>query len=457
MKTKNYIPEIPDDEPFKNDLLGRKKYADMLSQYIQNTEGGFALSLNASWGNGKTTFVKMWEAELKKKGYSTIYFNAWETDYAQDPFLALIDGLVTQLKSFDLLEDIQPFASAITDVLIKIAKSNDRIKWIGEIGQLAKEGVEKVIEQDTPLQEYRGYSELINDFKKKLKNLVEHLPNKKLIIFVDELDRCRPNYAVEMLERIKHFFSIDNIVFVLSVDKYILKKAICGIYNCDISDASNYLRRFIDLDFELPEPTATEFVNCLYQYHDFETVVGEMCDYWDCNRGTNSHLEIKRIIAKCFNSSDRTLRDIEKYFNRLDVILRAFPLGNEKYDKASVLYLVYIYIFHKEVYDKIRGCEYSMSELLAALEDIFAYKNMDSDLAIVILNIMMQMVLAYEEYMYIETRKETSLPDNFQFKLLDPKNFMEVYRRNKGAHNDATYFSYTCPIIEMVSNKFGER
>lgn len=458
MKFKTYTPEVPKDEPFKNDLLGRKKYADMLTQYIQNTEGGFTLSLNASWGNGKTTFIKMWEAELQNLGYPTIYFNAWETDYAQDPFLALIDGIIDQVNVQDSSSEKKQLLSSLVNIGIGILKQTDRYKLLGNILDVAKNGVDSVLEDKAPIHAYQTYSQFITEFREKLEKVAEDLGNgKQLIFFVDELDRCRPDYAVEMLERIKHFFSIDKIVFVLSIDKEIIKKATAGVYNCDTSDAENYLRRFIDLDFDLPEPTATEFVDCLYKYHDFETVVGEICNYWDQCRGTNSHLEIKRIIAKCFSSANRTLRDIEKFFNRLDIVLRALPLDREKFNKTTAIYLVYLYLFHKEVYDKIRSCEYSSSELLTILEDIFAYKNVDTDVETAMLNLMLQLLLSYEEYVHMQTRNEISLSDNFHFRVLNPRNFFEGYLRNKGPRIDATSFCFVCPIIEMVSDKYGER
>ena len=64
------------EESFKEDLLKRKQYADVLTQIVKNAEDGFSLSINADWGYGKTTFIKMWEKVLQNEGYQTIYFNA---------------------------------------------------------------------------------------------------------------------------------------------------------------------------------------------------------------------------------------------------------------------------------------------------------------------------------------------------------------------------------------------
>jgi predicted KAP-like P-loop ATPase len=89
---------------------------------------------------------------------------------------------------------------------------------------------------------------------KIIRNLVKIC---SLIIFIDELDRCRPLYAIECLERIKHIFGIKRLIFVLSIDKKNLAKSIQSQYGN--IDTNNYLRRFIDLEFDLKNPSIDKF------------------------------------------------------------------------------------------------------------------------------------------------------------------------------------------------------
>ena len=77
--------EVPDDEPFKNDLLNRKESADVLTQLVHSIKGSCVLTIDAAWGAGKTTFLKMWSQHLRKNGFPVVAFNAWETDHAEDP------------------------------------------------------------------------------------------------------------------------------------------------------------------------------------------------------------------------------------------------------------------------------------------------------------------------------------------------------------------------------------
>ena len=88
---------------------------------------------------------------------------------------------------------------------------------------------------------------------------------KPQIFIVDELDRCRPTYAIEMLERIKHLFTIENVIFVLSVDQSVLHESIKGFYGSSSISAENYLRRFIDVEYCLPDPSIEKFIELSYE------------------------------------------------------------------------------------------------------------------------------------------------------------------------------------------------
>src|SRR3989339_2266062 len=91
MKAKHYDIEIDDPKvPFKNCKLGREQYANVLTNVVQTYADGFVLALNNEWGTGKTTFVKMWQQQLKNEGFKTLYFNAWENDFEKDILITLI-------------------------------------------------------------------------------------------------------------------------------------------------------------------------------------------------------------------------------------------------------------------------------------------------------------------------------------------------------------------------------
>lgn len=353
LRTKEIVPQPAD--PFKDDLLNRKCYANVLTNIIKQTGSGFTLSINADWGYGKTTFVKMWEAMLQSEGYKTIYFNAWETDFVADPMLALIDGLRNGIKAEDLPAEKYQLTKAFLTAAIKLVKLVPQWRIIGEVAEVFQEGVNDCKKDDNELQQNESYQKLISDFREQLASFANEVGgNKPLLIFVDELDRCRPDYAVQMLERIKHFFSIDNIIFVLSVDKHVICESIKAIYGGLNIDTEAYLRRFIDLEFSLPNPSISDFISAQYEYHQIETCFDT---YWDhmekTYEGKDNSKEHLETILSCFTSQEHSLRDVEKYFNRLSIVIRSVN-PRDHWPEATV-FLVYFYMFKDEIYKAYRN------------------------------------------------------------------------------------------------------
>ena len=266
---------IPFDDPFRHDLLDRKQPALILTNLLQNLETPYTMSIDASWGNGKTTFLNMWKQHLRNEGFPVVGFNAWDTDFAEYPLIALTSELLNTLQSLDDHGDLGLDAIEATLPRIHKIALTKAIPWMislaGVIGGIqandpsvalmgntlaagvagAMEEVTRVEPPDDPPEPltYIEAKEEINSFKNALRNTAEKLSKKHngnpLIIAIDELDRCRPSYAVELLEIAKHFFSVGNIVFVLAIDKSQLSHAIRAIYGSNF-DSVGYLRRFID-------------------------------------------------------------------------------------------------------------------------------------------------------------------------------------------------------------------
>lgn len=97
--------------------------------------------------------------------------------------------------------------------------------------------------------------QLAEDIRQKVKEIFNEIieeQTQKLVIFIDELDRCKPSYALEMLERIKHYFDDDRIIFIVSVNKEQLIHTILNYYGNGF-DSTGYLNKFFDLEAHLPE------------------------------------------------------------------------------------------------------------------------------------------------------------------------------------------------------------
>jgi len=226
------IPElnVPSDNPFEFDVLSRKENVEILTQLISTLDQPFVISVDSKWGSGKTTFVRMWKQYLENNKYTVVYFNAWENDISNDALAALVAEIKKAIevspdksKSMGFFENVKSITTKLLKRSIPVA-----IK-LGTAGLLdASDFVEKAISTATEklvvdsIENYEKRQEDIQKFKQELEKFAQSLngeSNKSMIFFIDELDRCRPNFAIEVLEKAKHLFNVKNIVFILSIDK----------------------------------------------------------------------------------------------------------------------------------------------------------------------------------------------------------------------------------------------
>lgn len=382
MKIKHLELVIPEDNPFANCKLGREKYATVLTDIVNTFPDGFVLAVNNEWGTGKTTFIKMWEQHLKNQGFQTIYFNAWENDFDGNPLVALMAELKTLTKSNSKRNKlfksvVEKGAVLAKNALPAVAKG--LVKRYVDTEALL-DGVEGVMEdvgknlQDR-IKEYTKKKESIAGFRKELEKFVnEPASTKPLIFIIDELDRCRPDYAVEVLEQMKHFFSVSGIVFVLSIDKYHLAASVRGYYGSESINADEYLRRFIDLEYSIPKPPVHEFTNYLYNYYAFDEFLGSQKRM--SKRQFHSDGTLLRTIAQLlFEEANATLRQQEKIFAHARLVLRAFNDDNHTFSYLLFV-LVYIKTLKRNLYTKIEERSLTNQQLLDAFAELFG-ENID--------------------------------------------------------------------------------
>ena len=257
---KNYI-EISPENPFKNCKLGREKIARSLTEIIKyiNVDNGFVISIDSPWGTGKTTFIEMWKVLLEKeKNIICVKFNAWDNDFYNDPLVSILENLSEAIE-----EDIEKKVEHIAKDVYENIKSNLKSKGKTLVCDAIKAktygliDISKEKNDDELLKKYNNLKEKSKKIKNGLIELKKSFGESnelRIIFFIDELDRCRPDYAIKVLEIIKHFFSAEGYVFILSLDKDQLSKSISTIYGQGM-DSEGYLKRFIDIDYSLPMPS----------------------------------------------------------------------------------------------------------------------------------------------------------------------------------------------------------
>ena len=333
--------EVPEDNPFKHDLLGREKPVEILTHLIGSVEGPCVLAIDAAWGTGKTTFIRMWSQYLRNENFPVIEFNAWENDFAGDPFVALSAELTDGFREYvdeSLAEKMQNVASEVLQWIVPGA-----IRGITASTLLGGLGESFASYTEERLSKYQKTKDSVKAFKKSLKEIACELmkprdgqPGRPLVVIIDELDRCRPSYAVELLEVAKHLFAVDNIIFVLAVNRSQLARSIRALYGSDF-DAEGYLRRFFDLDFQLLDPGQQVLTNERHKFIDALLKETHIDQYFN----TQKIFQYARTLLWIFfGTPSVSLRRAEQAIHRLGLVFASLPRDQQTLDSGRWSWLM---------------------------------------------------------------------------------------------------------------------
>jgi hypothetical protein len=392
MKTlRNIEKEINPDDPFEDCELEREKYADNLTRIIENYPSGFVMALNNRWGDGKTFFVNRWRQKLKNEGFQVVYYNAWEDDYSENALVSIIGEITEDIETPNkkLLEKLIEkgtglFVRSLPIFFKAFAKKIAGKEGYEDFAELIGDELGKPFQN--LIDDYKKQKNTVKEFRNALQNFAFETGNDKpIVIFIDELDRCKPSYAVEVLEIIKHLFSVDNIVFVLSVDKEQLANSIRGYYGSDHIDGNEYLKRFIDLEFSLPNPKLKSFITFNYNKLEFEKALkGDRMNFPDLKNDNEYFLAFTSLF---FEEKNLNLRQINRIMTQVRVVMYSFK-NNEFMLPSLLLLLVYLKVEDSEEYQKIKKKELNYSELLSLNSKLTTIKlNLDNGKLPYVINI----------------------------------------------------------------------
>lgn len=336
--------EVPEDDPFKNDLLGREDTVKVLTSIVRSIEGPCVLSVDAAWGAGKTTFLKIWAQYLRNQKFPVVEFNAWETDFSEEPFIALSTELTEGLKDYayadesvtekidDIKSKTKEVARSLIPGIIKAAAAG-----VPLVGGVVGESLAALAEER--LNAYEKVRKSVKDFKRTLEEMAESLSKSKggrpLVLVIDELDRCRPSYAVELLEVAKHLFAVDHVVFVLGVNRSELAHSVKALYG-DEFDALGYLGRFFDLDFRLPEPDRAAFINAMLDAIRIDDCFKQRKDPQKQQGDTVA----RKLLLAFLNTPDINLRRVAQAIHRLGLVFASLPRDLQLFPKMTVVMFI---------------------------------------------------------------------------------------------------------------------
>ncbi len=325
--------KIDPEKPFEDALFGREEFAKSLTSLLRNAEENLVIFVNAPWGAGKTTFSEMWRAYLQQQELEVIYYDAYAADYFDDPFvsfsgeiLKLVDRRLTEGKGLIERREFKKTAievgKRLAGLAIKVgalaatlnAVKSEDVDELKEIGSDVVTGVSEigadVIEKR--IEHYAEEKDGLVSFKKSLAKLAAKVKEEQgfpLTIIVDELDRCRPNFALGLLERVKHLFDVEGVAFVLLVNREQIESYIQTVYGNE--DTRDYLQKFGSLFIDLPNRQES-FSNAYVNGHR------EYCAKLLSHYGFSNQVQDGRFLVVCMGIFSAhygmTLREIERAF-----------------------------------------------------------------------------------------------------------------------------------------------
>lgn len=377
---------------FDNCAVGRKAYGEFLAAYLAEEKDGFVLNLNGKWGTGKTEFLKRLYSHLHTQNHPVIYIDAWESDFTENPLLVVASELLAQLKA--LLPLNGDDFDKLTVYLGRFIKGTAIVagSFIGENliqdGAAGREFVKSFMESspedllDTMRKGYSEQVEAVKDVRTQLEHLalaLEEVHERQLpvMVLVDELDRCRPSYAIEMLEVIKHFFNTKNFVFVVATDTQQLENSINAVYG-EKFDSSVYLRRFFNRKAELSEPDIAYYL----EKHVF-TTASNIVLYPDKPSGITAST-IAYYLASLVKAYNLDLRTVDQVFAKMKACLRTIARDKENRHAVNIFALLTAIIEFEERPEVFKGRaddnalsdweadDFPMAELDANKETLFS-------------------------------------------------------------------------------------
>ncbi|WP_419812375.1 KAP family P-loop NTPase fold protein [Bacterioplanoides sp.] len=346
------------------DQLGRGEYAKFLTEFLNSkSTQSYVMNLNAEWGAGKTYFLKRWFNEVKKQ-HPAAYIDAWKNDFSDDPLLTVITEITEALKNNSnvaadkykenlfrsggrLLKQAGPaFFKGILKTYAGVDSDEFDMDSFKDAAEKALSlGVE---EHKNKLKELESFKTSIQRW---LQDCFKHGQQSPMYVFIDELDRCRPTYAIELLETVKHLFDIEGVVFVIATDTEQLQHSIKAVYG-EGFDSSRYLCRFFDRNFSLRRSNVYRFIETRNVTKKLWEILEISCNGQVIFESRRKFIESLSALAESFRFS---LRDIEQW---LDQLLACFSntVNKDKYFWVAIAVLL--------------GYRFSNSENLNSLEEV---------------------------------------------------------------------------------------
>lgn len=338
-------------EDYEIDVLDRKPFIDGIKniiEYYANKRQKVSFAIQGIWGSGKSWIINkicneiydIQDFENLGSKYCILTYNSWDFDYYDEPLISLFISIYKQLNNENsiLIHDektrikVNAFFDTLKD---KFIEELQPIPFIGNIINFKQAYDNKLAEFDDRIRKYDYHFDINQIMESTIKGLNKISIEKTIVLFIDELDRCLPEYAVKVLERIHHIKQyVNNIIIIYSLDKGQLKQTITQFFDkSNKNTARDYFSKFIDFSLDLPPVKFNEKIEEKY------SELFDQFGYINCNSNTD--------INKLFNSllpKSIPIRILQNMIKKINFINNQLNTKGEKMDYSILITELFIAI-----------------------------------------------------------------------------------------------------------------
>ena len=420
---------IMSNDKEKIDILNREefiKHVVTVVNKIAANKGHMTFAVNGEWGCGKTFVLHKIQEQLESnenKKFLVIPYNCWQYDYYDEPLVAIVSSLLDFNDSKKIISENtkKELKEIILNVSLGIATSVAKQFGIdfSDIQEGMLEARDKT--KNTPdFDEYYNFKKSLDDLQKALENISE---NCTIVFAVDELDRCLPEYAIKVLERLHHIADgVSNMITIIAFDKERLKNTIGSIFG--LENVDNYLKKFIKFEMYLDngKQNSSKFSE---KFSDFYARFDH--DLWELDKNIE-----KQFIEELFRGVDIRLQEevVEEATIFHDICFK----NEEKKPDYTVMYME---LFIVTMY---RAYNLQFPNIPQKFKDLFGQSldDMDSKKHHNIFDIISMFQFCFEKYNgafndcnFYNNRFSNNLNKLYEFKKILPFNHTEHIRIQK--------------------------
>lgn len=343
--------------------LNRQDFINFMKNLIKNSDNykrnsdsdSYVIALDSGWGTGKSFFIELLKKDIEENedNIKVVKYNAWENDYCDNAFNPLFYDILNKniVDSITDKKNIEALGTAAKSIIKAFGK--DVIsKTIGldntteaVINTLAD--IKNFLTKNLPeIEELNSQRESFENFKKLLKSTSSWLSDndKRLVVIIDELDRCKPTFAIQTLEIVKHIFDIENLTFIFAIDIHQLSHSIECVYGQGI-DSTGYLCRFFDYIAKLPTSDITSYIqNTIANIDSIPKM--QTTSYKNRKKYCDFSEDISMFFIELYDAFELSLRDLDTIIQSYKIMLDNF-LSKYHTSIAHTMYLFYLTLKYK--------------------------------------------------------------------------------------------------------------